>query len=192
MVATGPNQLPGLPSDRRANSSRTFPTVPNGYGLHPENRQPAGNLRSRFPAARCGIMGAGFRLATKEKTMRTRRVILIQGLLLALAGRIAAQSTFATLTGTVTDPTGAAVPGASIEAIFLRANYSYKSVSNESGVYVLGQLPDGTYVVHVRSAGLKEFVVRDFNSARGTCAAWMCDWRLVPSRLRLRSRAGPR
>src|SRR5207253_2942399 len=94
-------------------------------------------------------------------TMRQHRLLCIQGLLLAVAGRGAAQSTFATLTGTVTDATGAAVAGATIEAISLRANYSYKSQSNESGVYVLAQLPDGGYVVHVRAAGLKEFIARD-------------------------------
>lgn len=93
--------------------------------------------------------------------MRRHRALLLQGLLFALVGRVAAQSTFATLTGTVTDPTGAAVPGASIEAIFVRTNYSYKGVSNENGVYVVGQLTDGSYTVHVRAAGLKEFVARD-------------------------------
>jgi len=59
--------------------------------------------------------------------MRKHRVLFIQGLLFAVVGRVAGQSTFATLTGTVTDATGAAGPGATIEAISVRANYTYKS-----------------------------------------------------------------
>lgn len=93
--------------------------------------------------------------------MLLRGSFLIVGMMLWAAPRIAAQSTFATLTGTVTDPTGAAVPAATIEATHIQANYVYQAQSNESGVYVLGQLRDGDYVIRVRAAGLKELVVRD-------------------------------
>jgi Carboxypeptidase regulatory-like domain len=92
--------------------------------------------------------------------MRLRCIIAIIGVLFAAAGRVAAQSTFATLTGTVTDSSGAVVPGTAIEATLVETNYSYKCQSNESGVYVLDQLRNGSYVVHVSASGFKEFVAQ--------------------------------
>ncbi|MBL8221624.1 MAG: TonB-dependent receptor [Bryobacterales bacterium] len=69
------------------------------------------------------------------------------------------QSTFATITGTATDPTGAAVPGVAIEARDTGTNYVYRATTNESGQYTIANLRDGTYVLRAKGAGFQEFQV---------------------------------
>lgn len=71
------------------------------------------------------------------------------------------QTTFASITGTVTDSTGAATAGAVVEAIHLRSNYRYAARSNESGTYTVPNLLEGEYTLRVRHPGFQEFVVQD-------------------------------
>ena len=69
-----------------------------------------------------------------------------------------AQTTFATITGTVTDPAGATVPNATISATHLQSNYRYTTKSNESGNYALPQLREGEYQIKAEAQGFNEFV----------------------------------
>ncbi len=73
----------------------------------------------------------------------------------------AGQTTFATITGTITDATGSVVAGASVEAVQLGSNYRYTAKANEAGVYTLAQLRDGVYTLRAQATGFKEFVVHD-------------------------------
>ena len=71
--------------------------------------------------------------------MRILRRILFGGLLIAvLASRTSGQTTFATLTGIVTDSAGAVVPGATVEARHIVSNYTYTTATNGVGHYTLG------------------------------------------------------
>jgi hypothetical protein len=70
------------------------------------------------------------------------------------------QTTFASITGTITDPNGAVVPGASIVATHVQSNYRYTVQSNEVGLYTLAQLREGEYVLRVQASGFKEFVAQ--------------------------------
>ncbi len=72
-----------------------------------------------------------------------------------------AQTTYAGITGSVTDPNGAVIPGASIEAVHVLTNYQYKATSNEVGVYTLAQLREGEYRLRARAAGFQEFLAQD-------------------------------
>lgn len=90
------------------------------------------------------------------------RILVGLILLCGLAAEPAlAQTTFASITGAVTDPNGAAVPGASIEATHLQSNYRYTAQSNEIGHYTLSQLREGEYTLRARSPGFKEFVAQN-------------------------------
>ena len=82
-------------------------------------------------------------------------------LVLLAAGVAAAQTTFASITGTVTDPNGAVVPGANIEATHLGSNYLYTAQSNDAGVYTLSQLREGEYTLRAKASGFQEFVAQD-------------------------------
>src|SRR6267142_2838595 len=78
-----------------------------------------------------------------EETMRSARAVLRSVLLFSLAATATfAQTTFATITGTVTDPNEAVVPNTTVEATHVQSNYRYTASSNQAGVYTLGQLRD--------------------------------------------------
>lgn len=85
------------------------------------------------------------------------RVLLVTAVAAVSA---AAQTTFATITGTVTDATGAAVPGASVVAVRTANNFRYSTESTAAGTFTLGQLQEGTYTFRVQAPGFKEFVAQ--------------------------------
>ena len=62
-----------------------------------------------------------------------------------------------TITGTVTDPAGAVVPGATVEAKNTETGVVSSVVSTNTGNYTISQLPIGTYVVTVTAAGFKTY-----------------------------------
>jgi hypothetical protein len=70
-----------------------------------------------------------------------------------------AQTTFGTITGIVTDKSGAVVPGVNVTAVHLASNYRYSALTNDSGHYTLTQLREGQYTVTAQLAGFKESVV---------------------------------
>jgi hypothetical protein len=73
----------------------------------------------------------------------------------AVAAVLWAQEFRATLTGSVTDPQGAAVPGAKLEIRNLATNALTTASSNDSGVYVAPFLGVGDYSVTVTADGFK-------------------------------------
>ena len=75
----------------------------------------------------------------------TRTAILLLSVFAVLPA--AAQTTFASITGTVTDAQGSVVSNAKKEATHVASNYTYSVVSNESGNYTLAQLREGDYVL---------------------------------------------
>ncbi len=79
----------------------------------------------------------------------------------ALATAAHAQSTYATITGAVTDPNGALVPNASIEAVNKGTNYRYTANSNEAGQYTVANLLPGTYTLRATAAGFERFEAAD-------------------------------
>ena len=74
---------------------------------------------------------------------------------------LAAQTTYATITGAVHDPSGAAVTNASITATHLDTGVATKATSNKEGVYTLTQLREGTYLVTVHADGFREAIASD-------------------------------
>ena len=66
---------------------------------------------------------------------------------------LAQQAAKATLTGLVTDPNGAAVPGVKITATLESAGIKRETVSNDEGLYVLTDLMPGEYEVRVEAKG---------------------------------------
>src|SRR5271157_1791654 len=69
------------------------------------------------------------------------------------------QTTFATITGMVTDPNGAVVVGATVTATLVSSGYKYTGRSNESGYYTVGQLLEGEYNLRIESPGFKIYMV---------------------------------
>ena len=85
---------------------------------------------------------------------------LLIGLLALLCGGLAsAQIDTATLVGTVQDPTGAVVPGATVTAINTATNVTQTATTDAGGEYVITGLLVGTYSVTVEATGFKKFVL---------------------------------
>ena len=68
-----------------------------------------------------------------------------------------AQGDRGTITGTVTDPTGAVVPNANIEFTNSDTGSAYKIGTSRTGNYTLANVPVGNYVMTVDAAGFKKF-----------------------------------
>ncbi len=62
-----------------------------------------------------------------------------------------------TITGTVTDPTGLAVPGATVEARNIETGAVYTGASTSAGNYAVTNLPVGTYEVTAKVSGFKTY-----------------------------------
>jgi Carboxypeptidase regulatory-like domain/TonB dependent receptor len=69
-----------------------------------------------------------------------------------------AQSTSASLTGRVTDPSNARIAEAKVGAIATGTNLSYETTTNGSGEYNLPGLTPGTYRMEVEKAGFKKLI----------------------------------
>src|SRR4051794_35867441 len=84
-----------------------------------------------------------------------RNVILWFAILIGLAGLLSAQGPVGTLTGTITDPAGAAVPGATVTAINSGTGVETRTTTTSTGTYTLPYLPAGTYTVRVAAPGFR-------------------------------------
>jgi len=90
--------------------------------------------------------------------MQTLIVLVTLALIAALAPAAWAQEVTAAVTGRVTDPTGAAIAGATITARDLARGTVVKTESNIDGAYNLPRLPVGSYEVKVESTGFQTAV----------------------------------
>jgi Carboxypeptidase regulatory-like domain len=90
-----------------------------------------------------------------------RTVLASTALALWAAAAANGQTTYAGITGAVTDPNGAVIPHATVEATHVQTNYQYKTTSNEVGVYTLSQLREGEYTLRAKAPGFQEFVAQN-------------------------------
>ncbi len=86
---------------------------------------------------------------------------------LLLTGIAFGQST-GTIAGTVTDPTGAVLPGASVTITNQQTAETHPLKTDSAGLYSLPGLAPGTYKVQVQSQGMQTTVANDLVVAVGT------------------------
>jgi hypothetical protein len=73
-----------------------------------------------------------------------------------------AQSTTSSLTGTVTDSSGAVVVGAEVTLANTATGVPYKAKADDRGIYRVTQLPPGSYTMQVASPGFETQAVQAF------------------------------
>lgn len=73
-----------------------------------------------------------------------------------LAGMAAGQANRASITGTVTDSSGAVIGGVDVVARNVDTNVETATITNEDGEYLVPNLPPGTYSLTFRKVGFKE------------------------------------
>src|SRR5438445_11188785 len=82
-----------------------------------------------------------FNLSFGVRSMRFSKAAMIFSAVLFAATHLAhAQTTFASITGIVTDASGSAVPNATVTAINQQTNIRTSAKSNEAGNYTIAQL----------------------------------------------------
>ncbi len=97
--------------------------------------------------------------------LRTNAAFLV--LFLVFASFALAQGTEATVSGTISDPSGAHVVGATITATNIDTGVSVNVSSNEAGVYVFPSLPPGKYRVVAEHSGFRKGTISDITLAVG-------------------------
>jgi len=81
--------------------------------------------------------------------------------LLGLSISVFSQSDSATLSGTVTDPSGAVIAGAVVRVTNVETDITARTTSNGSGLYVVGNLHPGHYRVLVEKLGFAQIALTD-------------------------------
>ncbi len=93
----------------------------------------------------------------RERNMYFRLALLAAASVLPLLG----QGDRGVITGTVTDATGAIVPGAQVTVIQNSTNVSYKATTSKAGDYTVPSLPVGAYQLKVDVEGFKSYVANN-------------------------------
>ena len=66
-----------------------------------------------------------------------------------------------TITGVVTDPNGAVIPGVQVQATHKQSGRVFNATTNDEGSFALGNLPPGLYLVLFTSPGFKNTIIMD-------------------------------
>lgn len=90
------------------------------------------------------------------KTHSFASSITVFALLFASAAH--AQTTFATITGTAVDATGAVIANARVTATNVDTGIKTEAFTNDVGNYTIPQLNQGRYELRAQATGFKEFV----------------------------------
>ena len=86
------------------------------------------------------------------------RSLLAIGGFLAISFVALAQTDRGTITGTISDPAGAVIAGATVQAKNQATGLVYPAASSATGNYTVAQLPAGTYDLTIAAAGFKQYV----------------------------------
>jgi carboxypeptidase family protein len=94
-------------------------------------------------------------------TAAAARILLCAALVVLCLPFFAIAQDTGSISGTVTDKTGAAVVGAEITVSDLGGSLSRSTVSNGDGVYVAAGLPGGTYNITVTAKGFQKYEAKN-------------------------------
>jgi Carboxypeptidase regulatory-like domain len=94
-------------------------------------------------------------------------VLMVALALLAASNLTRAQQSTADIIGTVTDASGAVIPGATVTLTNVATNVTQTAMTTGSGDYTFTLLPAGTYSVKVASAGFKTYSAPNITVAIG-------------------------
>ena len=93
--------------------------------------------------------------------MALKRTLSLVFWLCTCAAAAFGQASTGSISGTITDPNGASVPDAKIEATESATGRVYRTQTTDAGLYVLPTLPVGRYTISVEHSGFKKRVQTD-------------------------------
>lgn len=89
--------------------------------------------------------------------VRCAGIVFTAFMLMLTAGLLVGQGTTSSATGRVTDPTGAAIPGAVVVLTNQGTNRALTAQTTTAGIYVFDSIPVGTYTIAVSKTGFKAY-----------------------------------
>src|SRR5215207_2995507 len=95
----------------------------------------------------------------RKVSQLSRRAVCALLLIAAFAFPAAAQSNKGTITGTVSDPTGAVVKGAKVLATNVATGETREATTGDEGTYTMPALDPGVYRVEVTAQGFSPSVI---------------------------------
>src|SRR6202046_2767556 len=98
---------------------------------------------------------ASMKLNFESTSIRCLLSACLVAVLLAAGAPARGPGTTATINGTVTDPSGAPIVGATVTATDVARGTEYPTQTNTDGAYYLSQIPIGTYRVKVEAKGFQ-------------------------------------
>jgi len=106
-----------------------------------------------------GVLGVPSRLKNAVLGRKTLKSLLCSFVLFLLvsAACVFAQTTNGSIQGTVTDPSGATIAGASVSGRNMDTGLTISTASSDAGLYSLANLPPGRYAVTVEGPNLKKY-----------------------------------
>src|SRR5690242_19774099 len=90
-----------------------------------------------------------------------RAAVLVILLLASWRGVLRAQSTNASVSGRVTDPSKAVIADAKVAAINAGTNVRYEGATNDTGEYYLTNLPPGSYRIEIEKTSFQKLIKPD-------------------------------
>ena len=94
----------------------------------------------------------------RRRALRLLNVLAIAFFMNVSSMTLFAQTDRGSITGTVTDPGGAVLVGASVSTSNVATGFRYETVTSSTGNFTLPSLPVGTYEVTVEAPGFNRFV----------------------------------
>src|SRR5258706_14229062 len=95
--------------------------------------------------------------------MSIRSCLTTTSALILVIGSLQAQSTLGTITGLITDSSGAVIPNAVVVATNTATGAKAQTISSSTGNYVVPNLPVGPYEVGVAISGFKAWARSGIN-----------------------------
>jgi hypothetical protein len=94
----------------------------------------------------------------RTTTLNVMAKVMLIAFVLIIPSMVSAQGYFATLSGALTDPSGAMIPGAKVTLLDQAKGYQFHATSDSSGRYLFRSIAPGLYTVSAEMQGFEKIV----------------------------------
>jgi Carboxypeptidase regulatory-like domain/TonB dependent receptor-like, beta-barrel len=95
----------------------------------------------------------------REPRVSLQAMVFLVFVFLGLTTNLSAQINRANLNGTVTDPSGASIPNATVQVVEANTGFKRQTTTGNRGIYSINSLPTGAYTLTISGNGFKTFTM---------------------------------